>query len=195
MDSKKIEHITDEELVVMSIADSDSFYHLMTRYEQKLLHYILRLSNISSQEAEDILQEVFIKAYKNLNEFNQKLKFSSWIYRIAHNETISFFRKKKARPETVNIEDQDLVQFLRSSFDIDKEFKQQETIEKVQEVIKELPEKYREVLMLRYIDDLDYQEISDILKKPMGTVATLINRAKAQFKELAMKHKLDLFLS
>lgn len=192
MDQENIELGTDEELVKKSLQNADCFYYLMTRYEKKLLHYILRLSNINEPTAEDILQEVFMKAYRNLRDFDSRLKFSSWIYRIAHNETISFFRKRKARPETVNIENEDLVHFLKSSFDVHKEYKQQEINAKVQEVIKQLPEKYREVLIMRFIDDLDYQEISDILKKPMGTVSTLINRAKTQFRELAITHKLEL---
>ena len=78
----------DEQLVQLSLNNQDYFYYLMKRYEIKLLRYIKRLTTVSPEEAKDIIQEIFIKVYRNLNGFNPKLKFSSWIYRIAHNEII-----------------------------------------------------------------------------------------------------------
>ncbi|MFH1582108.1 MAG: sigma-70 family RNA polymerase sigma factor [Pseudomonadota bacterium] len=91
------ENMPDEQLVQLSLKDQGCFYYLMKRYEIKILRYIKRLTTASQEEAEDIIQEVFIKVYRNLNGFNQKLKFSSWIYRIAHNEIINQYRKTKLR--------------------------------------------------------------------------------------------------
>jgi RNA polymerase sigma-70 factor (ECF subfamily) len=140
---------------------------------------------------EDTLQDVFISAYKNLNDFDQDLKFSSWIYRIAHNKVISHFRKITARPKTVTYEgDGQLLNILASSEDLAKELERKYTGEEVRAILKGLDEKYREVLVLKFLEDKDYKEISDILEKPMGTVATLINRAKKQFKEETLKREL-----
>lgn len=103
-----MEQKTDKELLRLSLSDKEAFLPLMRRYEKRLFRYILRISSFSREEAQDILQEVFIAIYRNLNNFDDKLSFSSWAYRIAHNKTISKYRYKKARPETVNIEKTDL---------------------------------------------------------------------------------------
>src|SRR5665648_188700 len=81
-------NMTDNELVKLSLDNPDHFFCLTKRYESKLLRYIMRISKFSHEDAEDVLQDVFIKTYYNLNEFDSELKFSSWIYRIAHNQTI-----------------------------------------------------------------------------------------------------------
>lgn len=166
----------------------------MERYEQKLLRYIKRLTGLQKESAEDILQEVFIKIFKNLNSFDQDLSFSSWAYRIAHNEAINHVRKYKGKePIALENDDEDaasLINILESDSDVEAEVLQKETALKVRETLKQLPKKYRDVIILYYLEEKDYTEISDILKKPMGTVATLLSRAKKKFKELALKNNI-----
>ena len=188
------ENMPDEQLVQLSLKDQDCFYYLMKRYETKILRYIKRLTTVSQEEAEDIIQEVFIKVYRNLNGFNRKLKFSSWIYRIAHNEIINQYRKTKLRLAMIplNIEDEaNLIGSINDTIEINGAYENLENAEKVREALAELPDKYREILVLRYLEDKSYDEISDILRKPPGTVATQINRAKANFKKIAKRHQLD----
>ena len=190
------ENLSDEQLVEISLKEQDCFYYLMKRYEPKILHYVKRITNVSKEESEEILQEIFIKVYRNLNGFNQKLKFSSWIYRIAYNEIINQYRKNKSYSSMIslNIEDDDannMADLLRDTFDIQDNYITRENTEKVRETLTELPDKYREVLILRYLEDQSYNEISDILRKPAGTVATLINRAKSNFKKIAQRHQLE----
>ncbi len=176
---------TDEELVSLALQNQDNFLYLMQRYQQRLLSYIHRISNVSHEEAEDILQEVFIKVYRNLNEFDDSLKFSSWIYRITHNQVISEYRKHKARPEIVTWETKDeFINNIVSDFDITQEVELDYLRKKIDSIFRQLKDEYREILILRFFEDKSYEEISDILKKPLGTVATLINRAKKQFKEI-----------
>jgi RNA polymerase sigma-70 factor (ECF subfamily) len=189
-----MENKSDQELVVLTLADPDNFYHIMKRYEFRLLAFTKRLSNINHQEAEDILQEVFIKAFRNLNDYKPSLKFANWIYRIAHNETISHYRKTKARAETVSIENDDakgLICVLSDTFDFRKDLDSKIISEKVRGIVYSMPDKYSEVLVLRYLEDKDYQEISEIMRIPAGTVATLINRAKQYFKNAATKNNLQ----
>lgn len=169
---------TDEQLVTLTLKNKEYYLCLMKRYESKLLGYILKISNLDRQDAEDIIQEVFIKAYQNLNDFDFKFKFSNWIYRIAHNATISAFRKKKASSKTVSWEDKDLDNILESSLNVEKANIQKLTHKQILEIINHLPLKYKEVLILKFVEDKDYRVIGDILHKPMGTIATLINRAK-----------------
>jgi RNA polymerase sigma-70 factor (ECF subfamily) len=175
--------LTDEQLVIASISDPEQFAELIDRYQLKLFHYIKRLINISDADAEDLLQEVFLKIYQALNGFDSKLKFSSWAYRITHNHTISHYRKLKARLQTLTEQDsQVFFEKLTAETDLEKEADQKFLQEKVAKALSKLDNKYKEVLILKFLEDKDYQEISDILKKPMGTIATLINRAKAKFK-------------
>jgi len=174
----------DEELVALTLDNPDIYQVLVERYEEKLMRYVMRISASSREDAEDILQDVFLSAYKNLNEFDQDLKFSSWIYRITHNKVISHYRKKNARPKTTTYEgDSELINILSSDEDIAKELEKRQKSDEVRKILDTLDERYREVLVLKFLEDKDYKEISDILEKPMGTVATLINRAKKQFRD------------
>src|SRR5690606_8168284 len=90
---------SDEMLVALSLEDKERFGELIERYESKLGRYIARLGIRTAEDRQDVLQEIFLKVYKNLNGFDPKLSFSSWIYRIAHNEAISWYRKQSVRPE------------------------------------------------------------------------------------------------
>jgi len=164
----------------------------MRRYEAKLLNYILKISNISREDAEDILQEVFVKAYQNLNDFDLNFKFSNWIYSIAHNATISAFRKKRVRPQTISWEDKDLNNILKSTLDIEDTSLQKLSYKQIVKIINQLPLKYKDVLILKFVEGKDYREISDILHKPMGTIATLINRAKKSLKQELKKEDIKL---
>ena len=183
---------TDEQIVVLTLKNQDYYLCLMKRYEAKLLNYILKISNINKEDAEDILQEVFIKAYQNLNDFDLNFKFSNWIYSIAHNATISAFRKKKVRPQTVSWEDKDLNNILESTLDVENTSLQKLTYKQILKIINQLPLKYKDVLILKFVEGKDYQEISDILHKPMGTIATLINRAKKSLKQELKKEDIKL---
>ena len=183
---------TDEQIVVLTLKNQDYYLCLMKRYEAKLLNYILKISNINKEDAEDILQEVFIKAYQNLNDFDLNFKFSNWIYSIAHNATISAFRKKKVRPQTVSWEDKDLNNILESTLDVENTSLQKLTYKQILKIINRLPLKYKDVLILKFMEGKDYREISDILHKPMGTIATLINRAKKSLKQELKKEDIKL---
>ena len=183
---------TDEQIVVLTLKNQDYYLCLMKRYEIKLLNYILKISNISREDAEDILQEVFVKAYQNLNDFDLNFKFSNWIYSIAHNTTISVFRKKNVRPQTVSWEDKDLDNILKSTLDVEDASLQKQTYKHILKIINQLPLKFKDVLILKFVEGKDYREISDILHKPMGTIATLINRAKKFLKQELEKEDIKL---
>lgn len=183
---------TDEQIVILTLKKQDYYLCLMKRYETKLLNYILKISNISREDAEDILQEVFVKAYQNLNDYDLDFKFSNWIYSIAHNTTISAFRKKKVRPQTLSWEDKDLDIILKSTLDVEDASLQKLTYKNILKIINQLPLKYKDVLILKFVEGKDYREISDILHKPMGTIATLINRAKKSLKQELEKEDFKL---
>jgi len=187
----------NEIVELISSWNIDAFYCIVEKYEQKLLKYILRITNVSYEDAENILQEVFIKSYTKINSYNSDYSFSSWIYRIAHNHTIDYF-KKHSKKETVNLEgDDDNINFLNlfeSWENIEENISKKELNKKIWEIIYSLDSKYSEILILKFLEEKNYSEISDILKIPEWTVATLINRWKKQFKQKAEDQNLINFL-
>jgi RNA polymerase sigma-70 factor (ECF subfamily) len=176
----------DDKLVKRSLQDIKYFACLFERYEKKLIRYILRISSFSEEEADDVLQEAFLKVWKNLNKFDGSLKFSSWIYRIVHNTTITQWKKSKSYGKDQQIKiDNELFKNLPERIDLAKKFQKEDDNKEIRKILNILPEKYREVLVLKFLEEKNYDEISDILKKPPGTIATLIYRAKKAFREEA----------
>ncbi len=189
--SQEIKQKDERTLVAASLANRDAFLDIVKLYEKPLSSYIRRLTKVDADELQDILQEIFIKTYLNLNDFNHSLKFSSWIYRIAHNYVISRYRKLKARPEgnAINIDEEGLKN-LADGIDISIQTDLNLASEEINKVLDLLDGKYREVLVLKFLEEKSYEEISDILKKPAGTVASMINRAKLAFKSETEKQKI-----
>jgi len=181
--------ITDEETVRQSLLDKEAFALLVGRYEAKLARYLERLGVGLLEDREDILQNAFIKAYKNLNSFDPTLSFSSWMYRIAHNEAMSFFRAKHARPQvTLNEESEILLTELQdANADASLAAETRLSREGLAKAFGTLPEAYRDVLALRFFENRSYAEMSDILKVPIGTVSTLIYRAKKTLRAVLPK--------
>lgn len=180
--------ISDENLAKKSVSDLECFAEIVDRFERRLQRYIMRISAVSELEAEEILQEVFLAAWRSLRGFNSALKFSSWIYRIAHNKTISYFRQQRSSTggsKTVSLSD-DLfdISFRDDEMNLGAEFDRAVSARKVHEILDLLPFRDKEVLVLRFLEDKSYIEIADILHKPISTVGTLIKRAKQKFREI-----------
>ena len=191
--SKDINKKSDEELVVLVLENQDYFLYLVRRYENKLTRYISRISNLNLDETEDVLQEVFIKVYKNLNGFDTSLKFSSWIYRITHNEVISNFRRIKNKATIIHEDlDGNIMKNIADELNIEEEINLEFLKNNLFEILDQMDLKYKEVLVLKFWEQKSYSEISDILKKPEGTVATLINRAKKHFLKILEKSHLKI---
>lgn len=179
--SQKVKISGDNELIgLIKKGHSEIYDEIVKRYEKKLFSYIYRLVG-NKEEAEDILQNVFVKAYRNIKTFDIERKFSSWIYRIAHNEAINFLKKRNKKKfisweDIVSSKDKmDTKSEERSPIDI---WIRKEAATEIKEALEMLPIKYREVLVLRYFSEKSYEEIGRMIKSPVNTVGTLINRAK-----------------
>ena len=131
----------------------------------------------------DATQEGFIKAYINLNGFDTKKKFSSWIYRIVHNEAMNLINKNK-KYTMMNAE----VEY-DSGVDLEDELIKKELITRTHQCLDKMPILYKEPLSLFFLDEKSYEEISDILRIPTGTVGTRINRAKIIMKKICQTIK------
>ena len=182
----------DKELVAAAIKNPDAFQAIVDRYWNRLFFYIRRIFYFNQEDIEDILQEVFIKIYKYLNDYDDSMAFSTWAYQITRNTAIDEIRKRKARPETVWLENEDLVKVLKSSLNLEKEYMTNDSLEKLKEIIGKMPEKYREVLILRFIEEKTYEEIMDIVQMPKGTIASLVNRGRKMILEEAKNKNIIL---
>jgi len=176
------EKLSDEEIIEkVRSSDQELYSVIVERYQNKLLRYAGNLIK-DGDRASDVVQESFIKAFINLKGFNTQKKFSSWIYRIVHNEAINI--AKKYQKELPILDDFD----FQSDENIEDNFEQKETVVNVKKCLGEIPLLYSEPLTLFFIDEKSYEEISDILRIPMGTVATRISRAKILMKKICQKN-------
>jgi len=177
------EQLSDEELVRLALKEATFFKFLIERYEGKLLAYIHRFIHCAHEDAEDILQEALIKTYRNLASFGPPLKFSSWIYRIVHNEAVSFLRRNKLKIQEDD-ENYTLLHSIAADTNVEEDAEKSLNKATVKAYLDTLPEKNKAVLTLRYFEEKEYSEIADILRLPIGTVATLINRSKLKLRQL-----------
>lgn len=171
-------HQSDRELLLLSREQPEAFGVLMERYEQPLRRYLMRLTGWGNEEVGDILQEAFIKMYRHLNDYDEELKFSTWAYRITHNQAIDTLRSVEARPFLSQVSLDVVEQFIPDTHDTEAAFLRRDDLQIVRQAILALPLLYREVLILRFLEEKTYEEIGDIVKKPKGTIATLIRRGR-----------------
>ncbi|MBT9175577.1 MAG: ECF RNA polymerase sigma factor SigW [candidate division WS2 bacterium] len=174
---------SDEEIAkAVQIGDVSAFEVLIHRYEEKINRYIMRILP-DYEEAQDLLQETFMKVYVNINSFDIKRRFSPWIYRIAHNEVINRVRKKNREM----ISPFDLDTFLPISLK-EEEMNKADYIKlapaELDRCLEKLEVKYREPLLFFYIEELSYNDISDILRIPVSTVGVRIKRGKDMLKKI-----------
>ena len=184
MDSKF--QYTDEELISrFQNGDEQAYITLVNRYKDKLINFVYRLVNDRDQ-AEDIIQDTMLKLYTHKHYYRNIAKFSTWIYTIAGNFAKTELRKKKTRKVTNNsqlgYEDRDYDP--PSSEPSPQKLVEDDFINtKIHDAIDSLPEHFRIVTVLRDIEKLPYEEISNIVEIPLGTVKSRINRARLQLQK------------
>lgn len=173
--------LNDEEVVkLVKQGDDEKFGLLIDRYQTKMQRYAKKFL-LDPENAQDLVQDVFVKAYTNIESFDENLKFSSWLYRIAHNLFINAISKKSR----ISFFDMDLVfPKMRSKESTDKDILDKELKNALDKCISELDAKYREVIVLNYFEELSYKQISEILHIPVSVVGVRINRAKKMLKKI-----------
>jgi RNA polymerase sigma-70 factor, ECF subfamily len=182
--------MSDEEIVRQVQSGKIDFFNILIgRYEKKMRSYA-RNFLADQEEISDALQEVFIKTYKNIKSFDATRKFSSWLYRIAHNEFINVLKKKNKK--TLPLFDLDifLPQIIREKKSLSDEIDQKKMKELLEKFLNKLETKYKEPVVLYYFEELSYKEIADIMQIPIATVGVRIKRAKAILKLSCQKNGL-----
>jgi RNA polymerase sigma-70 factor (ECF subfamily) len=177
---------TDEELIArFQNGDAYAFDLLVRRYKEPLLNFIYRFLG-DLVESEDIVQETFFRVYKNKHYYKEVAKFSTWIYTIAGNLAKTELRRRKRRKvfsihkETAAEKELELPDLKA---DPEKEVNTIVTEKLIQKAITTLPQKFRQVIVLRDIQGFSYEEISSIIKVPLGTVKSRVNRARLKLQE------------
>jgi RNA polymerase sigma-70 factor, ECF subfamily len=167
--------------------DQSAFEDVVSFFQNKIYQHCFRMLG-NAHEAEDIAQEAFIRAYVNIHSFDDRRKFSTWLYRIATNLTIDRLRKRKPDhyldAEVKGTEGLDMYSQLADQGRLpEEEVEGLELQRYIQYEISKLPPKYRSIIMLRYIEEFSLQEISEILDIPLGTVKTRIHRGREALRK------------
>lgn len=174
--------MTDEEIVSLVIlGEKERFGELMERYEEKLMRYVAFLLNRKTEDIEDVVAETFIKAYQNLTGFENDKKFSGWIYRIAHNLVIDYFRKNKIKEKELLEEEW---QEIGDELLIEDEIIKIEEKEKLGKALGKLSLEEKNLVRWFYFEEKSYEEIGDILRISVGNVGVKLNRVKKKLKKL-----------
>ena len=188
------EIISDIELIKRALnGDQKGYAAILKKYRAPLYNLLYRMVR-NKMETEDLVQEAFIKAFSSLASFNDDYAFSTWLYKIAINNCIDHFRKKKLKTFPIDkpIESKDgsiKREFPDASYRPDKFILSKEKGMLIEDAIQSLPEKYRTAIVLRHSQDKSYEEISEIMEIPLGTVKARIFRAREMLKK-QLKHKL-----
>ncbi|WP_158838563.1 RNA polymerase sigma factor [Polaribacter sp. L3A8] len=162
--------MTDETLLIEQLKNvktkEKAFRELITLYKERLYWHIRKIV-ISHDDADDVLQNTFIKVFKNIDKFNQESKLFSWMYRIATNESITFINK---RAKNRNVDISDYQQELASTLASDDFFTGDEIQVILQKAVATLPQKQQLVFNMKYFDEIKYEEMSNILETSVGAL-------------------------
>jgi RNA polymerase sigma-70 factor (ECF subfamily) len=178
---------TDEQIAArVQRGEQDAFGELIERYQSKLSRYARKFL-FDSEDAADVIQDVFIKSYENIMSFDTSRRFSPWIYRIAHNEFVNALKKRKASRTVFTFDVDTLVPHLAAADTADSAALERDVRKALEGHLASLAPKYREPLILYYLEDMDYKEISEILRVPVSTVGVRLARARAMLQKAAAK--------
>jgi len=160
--------------------EPDAFAPLMSIYKERLFFYLVR--NCGDREkAEDLLQETLIKIWKNIPKYQEREKFSSWIFSIAHNVSVDYYRKNSVRKIVSHTDDMDV---LMHSDDIPSNFEKKEQLKLLNDALSLLSESQKEVFLLRQHGEMTFREIAKLTNQPLNTVLSHMNYAVKKLKKL-----------
>ena len=180
--------LADSELVQSTLAGRESgFEELVRRYQRPIAAYVYRMVG-DYDAALDLTQEVFIKVYASLSRYRPEFKFSTWIYKIAHNAAIDHLRRHATREAVASSEtDRPEVVVESRRLSPEQESERTERCSEIETVVQLLPAPYRELILLRHSQDLSYEEIAEITGLPLGTVKNRLFRAREAMREHLMQ--------
>ena len=182
----RLNAVADSELVARAVTGrEESFEELVRRYQRPISAYVYRMVG-DYDSALDLTQEVFIKIYASLARYRPEFKFSTWIYKIAHNAAIDHLRRNTTRDQSLICES-DGTQYeipIKSSKPTpEQESERRERRTEIESVVSQLPHAYKDLILLRHSHDLSYDEIAEVTGLPLGTVKNRLFRAREMMRE------------
>lgn len=171
------------------------FDKIQKKYKRMITAVIRRVVS-NEMDIEDLVQETFIKAYNALGSYDQRYNFSSWLMKIATNHAIDFLRKRKLEMVSItthsleNDDDDFIIQIPDPNLLPDQSLSQKELENSINSILEKMPENFRKIIILRFQQELDYNEIAQKLSIPLGTVKATLFRAKKMLSALLVKNKL-----
>jgi RNA polymerase sigma-70 factor (ECF subfamily) len=179
--------LTDGDLIIASVGGrSDSFEELVRRYQRPITGYVFRI--VGEYEASlDVTQEVFIKVYNSLAKYSSEYKFSTWLYRIAHNAAVDHLRRNSVSQQSLEAENADgtfELQIESRAASPEQDHERSQWRSEIEVVVELLPTAYKELIVLRHGQDLSYDEIAEITCLPLGTVKNRLFRAREMMRGL-----------
>lgn len=178
--------ISDGELVSRAVTGrEESFEELVRRYQRPIVAYLYRLVG-DYEAALDLTQEVFIKVYKSLDRYSSDYRFSTWIYKIAHNTAIDHLRRGPTREQKLECDFEDTTSdasVVSAAPSPEEESERAEQRAELEQLVSRLPRAYRELIALRHGHDMDYDEIAELTGLPLGTVKNRIFRAREALRQ------------
>lgn len=195
-DGASVSSLEDDEYISKAKSgDQKAYKELMEKYQKPLYFHVIKMVK-NHEQVEDLVQEAFMKAFKNLDSYNTEYAFSTWLYRITTNHTIDFLRKKKLKTTSIHnpvkTKDGEVEIEISGQSQTDRDIIKKERKVIIHNAIQNLPEKYRRVIEMRHLEELSYQEISEELDLPLGTVKAHIFRAREMLYK-ALIDKKDKF--
>jgi RNA polymerase sigma-70 factor (ECF subfamily) len=179
--------LTDGDLITRAISGrEDGFEELVRRYQRPIAGYVFRMLG-DYDSALDVTQEVFIKVYNSLDKYSSEYKFSTWLYRIAHNAAIDHMRRNSITTQSLETESEGTAYQLQLESpepNPEQNHERSEWRTEIDSVVKCLPTAYRELILLRHSRDLSYDEIAEITQLPLGTVKNRLFRAREMMRNL-----------
>ena len=160
--------------------DADAFEQLVEAYRNQVFRLALRMCG-NEADADEVAQEAFLSAWKGLPNFRGESRFSTWLYQLTTHAAIDLLRREKRQAAA---EDIDEITTADDGPSPQQQVERAETQREIRSALMQLPEEYRQVLVLRFMQELSYEEIGQTLKLPAGTVKSRLNRAKAQLKDI-----------
>jgi RNA polymerase sigma-70 factor, ECF subfamily len=179
--------LTDGELIITAVdGQVEGFEELVRRYQRPITGYVFRMLG-NYESSLDVAQEVFIKVYNSLHKYSPEYKFSTWLYRIAHNAAIDHMRRNAINAQSIEAENADgsyqlQIESERPSPEQDHE--RTEWRAEIDAVVKCLPPAYKDLILLRHSRDLSYDEIAEVTGLPLGTVKNRLFRAREMMRNI-----------
>lgn len=182
--------ISDHALVEDALAGGEfGFEALVRKYQRPMINYVSRLLN-DREAALDVTQEVFIKVFNSLDKYSSEYKFTTWLYRIAHNAAIDHLRRHPSHLQSIETENADGAYELQLESSLpspERERERSEWRSEIEAVVRCLPAAYRELILLRHSRDLSYDEIAEVTGLPLGTVKNRLFRARELMREMLIE--------